>query len=215
MAVGDLFGSLWESLKNGASAAWDGIKSVFSSVALFFEKIFKTAWEKVKSVFSTGGKIFSGITEGILSSFKAIVNKIISGINTVVAVPFKGINSALGKIRGANILGYTPFSWIGSVSVPKIPMLAQGGYVRANTPRLAMIGDNRRYGEIVAPEDKMLEMILKALKLFSQQNPPQKPQNEENQLIELVVNLGDETLMRKIIKLLREEQRRGNYVFSV
>ena len=213
--VGDLFGSLWESLKNGASAAWDGIKSVFSSVALFFEKIFKTAWEKVKSVFSTGGKIFSGITEGILSSFKAIVNKIISGINTVVAVPFKGINSALGKIRGANILGYTPFSWIGSVSVPKIPMLAQGGYVRANTPRLAMIGDNRRYGEIVAPEDKMLEMILKALKLFSQQNPPQKPQNEENQLIELVVNLGDETLMRKIIKLLREEQRRGNYVFSV
>ena len=64
-------------------------------------------------------------------------------------------------------------------------------------------------------ENKMTEMILTALKLFNQQDQPKKPHNEENQLIELVVNLGDETLMRKIIKLLREEQRRGNYVFSV
>ena len=53
------------------------------------------------------------------------------------------------------------------------------------------------------------------LKLFNQQNPPSKPQNNDNQLIELVVNLGDETLMRRIIKLLREEGRRGNYEFSI
>ena len=213
--VGDMFSGLWQALQNGAASAWDGIQSVFSSVASFFEKIFKTAWEKVKAVFSTGGQIFSGIKDGIVSAFKSIVNKIISGINTVVAVPFKGINSMLSKIRGVSILGYKPFSGIGSVSVPNIPMLAQGGYVKANTPQLAMIGDNRRYGEIVAPENKMLEMILTALKLFNQQNPPSKPQNNDNQLIELVVNLGDETLMRRIIKLLREEGRRGNYEFSI
>ena len=151
-----------------------------------------------------------------MSAFKSIVNKIISGINTVVAVPFNGINAALKKIKGISIFGLKPFSWVSTIGVPKIPMLAQGGYVKANTPQLAMIGDNRRYGEIVAPEDKMLEMILTALKMFSQQNPPPKTHdNEENQLIELVVNLGDETLMRKIIKLLREEQRRGNYEFSI
>ena len=224
--IGSMFSGLWQSLKNGASDAWDrlkngaataweGIKSVFSTVASFFQNTFHTAWEKVKSVFSTGGQIFSGIKDGIVSAFKSIVNKIISGINTVVAVPFKGINSMLSKIRGVSILGYKPFSGIGSVSVPNIPMLAQGGYVKANTPQLAMIGDNRRYGEIVAPENKMLEMILTALKLFNQQNPPSKPQNNDNQLIELVVNLGDETLMRRIIKLLREEGRRGNYEFSI
>ena len=38
------------------------------------------------------------------------------------------------------------------------PRLAQGGFVRANTPQLAVIGDNRRQGEIVAPEDKMQAM---------------------------------------------------------
>ena len=60
----------------------------------------------------------------------------------------------------------------------------------------------------------MLEMIMTALKLFRQQDD-RKPQPQENQqLMELVVNLGDETLIRRIIKLLREEGRRGNYEFS-
>ena len=207
--------SAWDSLKSGASSAWNGIKSVFSSVASFFENTFRTAWDRVKAVFSTGGQIFSGIKDGIVSAFKSIVNKIISGVNTVVAVPFNGINSMLSKIRNVSIFGKKPFSGLGSISVPSIPLLAQGGYVKANTPQLAMIGDNRRYGEIVAPEDKMLEMILTALKLFNQQNPAPKPHDNDNQLIELVVNLGDETLVQKIIKLLREEKRRGNYEFTM
>ena len=46
--------------------------------------------------------------------------------------------------------------------MPQIPQLAQGGYVKANTPQLAMIGDNRHQGEVVAPEDKLLEMARKA-----------------------------------------------------
>ena len=41
-------------------------------------------------------------------------------------------------------------------------MLANGAYVRANTPQLAMIGDNRHQGEFVAPEDKLQEMALQA-----------------------------------------------------
>ena len=41
-------------------------------------------------------------------------------------------------------------------------MLANGGFVKANTPQLAMIGDNRHQGEIVSPEDKLQEMALKA-----------------------------------------------------
>lgn len=43
-----------------------------------------------------------------------------------------------------------------------IPHLAQGGYVRKNTPQLAMIGDNRHQGEVVAPENKLEEMARKA-----------------------------------------------------
>ena len=41
-------------------------------------------------------------------------------------------------------------------------MLANGGFVKANTPQLAMIGDNRHQGEVVSPEDKLQEMAVKA-----------------------------------------------------
>ena len=47
----------------------------------------------------------------------------------------------------------------------KIPYLAEGGYVKKNTPQLAMIGDNRHQGEVVAPEGKLLEMAQQAAQL--------------------------------------------------
>ena len=56
------------------------------------------------------------------------------------------------------------------ISEVSIPRLAQGGFVRANTPQLAMIGDNRHQGEIVAPEDKMQAMVDRAVAMASNQN---------------------------------------------
>ena len=44
----------------------------------------------------------------------------------------------------------------------KIPHLAEGGFVKKNTPQLAMIGDNRHQGEIVAPEKKLQDMAREA-----------------------------------------------------
>lgn len=44
----------------------------------------------------------------------------------------------------------------------KFPYLAQGGFVKANTPQLAMIGDNKHEGEIVAPESKLAAMAAQA-----------------------------------------------------
>lgn len=156
------FGNLWNGLKNGASGAWQGIKNVFGNVASWFGNIFSNAWNAVKNVFSTGGRIFEGIQQGIANTFRNIVNSLIRGINRVVSIPFNSINTALRMIRNATIAGFQPFSWLPSVSVPQIPYLAQGGYVKANTPQLAMIGDNRHQGEVVAPEDKLMSLYKKA-----------------------------------------------------
>ena len=43
-------------------------------------------------------------------------------------------------------------------------MFAEGAYVKANTPQLAIIGDNLHQGEYVAPEGKLYEMALQAAK---------------------------------------------------
>ncbi len=208
--------TVWNGITGFFSGIWNGIKSVFGGVAAWFKNIFSEAWAKVKGVFSTGGKIFSGIVDGIANTFKNIVNKIIGGINKVIAVPFNAINDMLKKLKEIKILGVSPFSWVKEFKVPQIPKLAQGGYVKANTPRLAMIGDNKRYGEIVAPEDKMEQMILKALALYeSRQGNKGSSTNNSQQLIELVVNIGGKTLLREIIKLLQDEARRGgSYSFS-
>lgn len=133
--IKNTFTSAWESLKNGASSAWDGIKNVFSSVATFFGNIFSEAWQKVKNVFSAGGKIFEGIKDSIASVFTSVVNKIISGINTVVAVPFKFINKSLNKIRNIKFLGISPFKdkWgENPISIPKIPTFRSGGTMIGN-----------------------------------------------------------------------------------
>lgn len=135
-----------------------------------FRNTFTQAWTAVKNVFSTGGKIFDGIKEGIVNFFKTIVNGIIGAINKIIAVPFNAINGILQKIHDVEVAGFKPFTWIHKFNVPEIPKLAQGGYVKANTPRLAVVGDNRTQGEIISPVDKMKETFLSALQEFKNMN---------------------------------------------
>ena len=162
--ITNFFTGMWEGLKSGASAAWEGIKSVFSTVADFFKNIFTNAWEGVKKVFSTGGKIFDGIKDGIVKAFTTVVNAIIKGINKVVAIPFDGINWALNKIKGIDFWGWKPFDWISTIKVPQIPLLAQGGWFERGNPQLAIVGDNTREPEIVAPESKIYDQVRNAIR---------------------------------------------------
>lgn len=135
--VKNTFTNMWSGLKNGAKNAWQGIKNTFGKVASFFGDVFGKAWTKVKNIFSTGGKIFDGIKDGIASTFTKIVNKIISGINRVVSIPFNAINNALSGIRNVEVLGVSPFTWLPSISVPKIPLLAEGGILTRPTLNIA------------------------------------------------------------------------------
>jgi phage-related protein len=129
--VGQFFSNLWNGFINGAKNAWAGVKSVFSTVASFFQTTFQKAWAGVVKVFSTAGQIFVNIKDGILTAFKSIVNGIIGGLNSAIAIPFRGINTALNSIKNIKILGLSPFSGLRTISVPSIPYLAQGGIVDA------------------------------------------------------------------------------------
>lgn len=177
-SVGEWFSGKFQSASEGVrnafstvgdffSSVWSAIQKPFGNVADWFKDKFSRAWENVKEVFSSGGKVFEGIKDGILNGLKTVINALISGINTVIAIPFNGLNTALGKIRDVSILGKKPFGWISTINVPQIPKLAQGGFVKANTPQLAMIGDNRHYGEVVAPEDKLQAMVDSAVQAAS------------------------------------------------
>ena len=157
--------------KDNFKAIRDNIKAPFGGIADWFESTFKGAWEKVKDVFSSRGKIFAGIKEGMEKTIKTVVNGLISGINVIVSKPFDKINKMLNTIRKVGVGKIKPFEKLweeNPITVPKIPALAQGGYVKANTPQLAMIGDNRHYGEVVSPEDKLQAMAVEAGRLAAE-----------------------------------------------
>ena len=161
-AVKDWFRGLWEKVSSGAVAAWDGIKSAFKSVPEWFQSKFRDAWQKVKDVFSTGGRIWSGIKEGIESTFRTVVNAIIRGMNTIIAVPFNRINFMLNTIRNAHFLGISPFQnlWgVNPLPVPQIPMLARGAVIPANRQFLAVLGDQRNGNNLEAPESLLRQIV--------------------------------------------------------
>lgn len=158
------FTGAWNGFVSGAKTAWSAVKQVFSNVASFFKDTFSKAWAGVVKVFSIGGEIFANIRDGILTAFKYVVNKLISGINNVVAVPFNGINYALSKLRAATILGIRPFRNLSNISVPQIPYLKDGGFLDAGQLFVAREAGPEMVGSIggrtaVANNDQIVEAV--------------------------------------------------------
>lgn len=147
--------------------AWGGVKNIFKGMWNSLSGIVSTVWKTITGLFGNAGKIFSGVVEGISKVFKSIINCIIDGMNRVIRIPFDKINGILNGIRSFKIpLVGRPFEGLwgeNPLPVPQIPKLAQGGYVKANQPQLAMIGDNRHQGEVVAPEGKLADLLDEAL----------------------------------------------------
>lgn len=195
----------WQNIKNkvkdGAQGAWSGITSIFGNIPNWFKDKFSQAWQAVKNVFSTGGKIFDGIKEGILSGLKSIVNAIISGINKVISVPFNGLNVALKKLKNVNIMGLTPFNWIGTINVPQIPQLAKGGVLTEATTVLAgEYSGARTNPEIVTPQNIMRDTFEDVLSNYSG--------NNNDRPIYLTVKVGDKKLGQILLDDLRDRTRR-------
>lgn len=119
----------------------------------------------IKGICEKIGGFFSTLWDGIKNGFKAAINGLISyanlwidGLNFLL-MPIRGLIVGIAQAFGQNLE-------MGDVKIPHIPKLANGGYVKANTPQLAMIGDNRHQGEIVAPEGKITEAVNAALGPF-------------------------------------------------
>ena len=94
----------------------------------------------------------SNLKEKIKNAFKSA--KISFSIGAVASWAYTNMRNQINKFKKAHpVLGKM---------LPNLPALAQGGFVKANTPQLAVIGDNKREGEIVAPESKLAAMAQMA-----------------------------------------------------
>jgi hypothetical protein len=168
-SLGDIMNAYVANVKN----IFGDIKNIFGGLIDFITGIFSGDWEKAwNGIIDT----FSGIFSLLADVAKAPLNLVIGFINGLITGVQSGINAI---VRSVNKLSFKVPNWVPGIGgedfgfhlpeadFSKIPYLAQGGYVKPNTPQLAMIGDNRHQGEVVAPEDKLLDMAQKAAAMAS------------------------------------------------
>lgn len=202
--IKNFFNNLWTNVKNIASNAWNGIKGVFSGVGNWFSNIFQQAYNGITRVFSNIGNFFSGIWDRIKYTFSslgtsignAISGAVQSGINGVISMIERTVNRAISLINGGiNLINKIPGVYIGHVPYLYLPRLAQGGYVKANTPQLAMIGDNRHQGEVVAPEDKLHSIMSEELAKFQGTGNNNEVISLLKEILKCLRNSGGDTVL--------------------
>ena len=165
-SIRDKISEVWATISETGKKIWDGIHDTISGI---LNKIADTA----SSVGSRISNALVGAFQNILKLIKVPINGIIGLINGLIKGVVTGINyvlQAFNKLRisiprwvpgiGGNTLGFN----FATLNAPQIPKLAEGGYVKPNTPQLAMIGDNRHQGEVVAPEKKLKQMAAEAVR---------------------------------------------------
>lgn len=152
--LSNLFSSLWDGITKWASDTWakicDGFLTAYNYINSNFISPLRSA---VATVF-----------DGLVGAVKVALNGAISLLNSALSWMFSGINGILSSLRNFSIAGYSPFAGLREISVPKIPMLANGGYVDQGQLFIAREAGAEMVGSIgrrtaVANNDQIVEGI--------------------------------------------------------
>ena len=164
--IGEYLNNIWTKICDRVNKAVENVHQQITDKLEQVKSKWEENWSSVRDVTVT-------IFEGIWNSIKGVINSILGGVEKMANGVVKAINKvgetlnnfqidlpeAVAEKIGFDSLGFD----IPQIREVSIPRLAQGGFVKANTPQLAMIGDNRHYGEVVAPENKLQDLLNKAV----------------------------------------------------
>jgi len=201
---------LWnksEGFRTFVLGLWDDLKAVGAWIGTTFYSI----WTGL-------GDVFENVWNGIKKTFVSVMNVVIGGINKFIKgflSPFNAIIEGLNALPNVNIPKL-------KLSIPSIPALAQGGIV--SQPTLAMVGDNKRSSEAVAPLHELMAMIKAAV--GSEMSDVAVLLSEIARILtesqsgggqgDVELNIDGVTLARLLRPYLqREESRIGNSVISM
>lgn len=170
-AIKGIFSDIWETIKSIGETIWN---DMFGDIDITMDDIFGAIDEglgKIEEVWDSVWGALGSIVSGAWDGIRGVINSILGGIESMANGVISGFNAMATSINamsfqvpdwvpgiGGAIVGFN-LPYVYGISLPR---LANGGYVGPNSPRLAMIGDNRTEGEIVSPESKLLEMARAA-----------------------------------------------------
>ena len=130
-------------------------------------KDIKDKWDSYASKISNKTRTFTTEIKDSFSSKIAGIKKKWDDFKSKIGNVTKNFSLSVGG-KLPKITWSTKTKKVGPISIdypwPSVTWekLAQGGFIRKNTPQLAVVGDNRHQGEYVAPEKKLEAMANKA-----------------------------------------------------
>ena len=141
----------------GIIDAVNGIITSLKGVVQFIKVVFTGDWE---GAWNGIKNIFKGIWDGLVAIVKTPINLIISMINKLLAAVIGGLNFIVDAVNSLSfdvpdwvpVIGGETFGFnLSKLTVPEIPLLAQGAVIPANKPFLSVLGDQKSGTNIEAP----------------------------------------------------------------
>lgn len=219
--VGNWFKEKFNNAKEGVQNAfqnvgnWFGdrkrdITNTFSNIGSWFKGKFQDAYNGIRNVFSNIGSFFGNIWNGIKNTFSALGTKIgnaisgavKSGINGVISLIERTINSAIRLINGGiRLINLIPGVYVGSINTLSLPRLAKGGVLTEATTVIAgEYSGAKTNPEIVTPQNIMRDTFEDVLSNYSG--------NSDDRPIYLTVNVGNKKLGQILLDDLKDRTRR-------
>ena len=179
--------AFFSGLFTHVSDIWNNIKSkahgAFDSVK---SKVY-TIVQNIKDKLSGLKDGFKGIADGIVTFFKKPINKLIDLINAF-----------FGTLNRTKLPEWTGLGNVG-FNIPGIPHLAQGGQITGDA---IFRGGEGGYNEVVLPLDRNTEWADKVADLIAE--------NGSGGAQTIIVKIGEDTLLRKVIRGTNQRARQTN-----
>ncbi len=206
---------IFSGIKTALTTKWTEIKDWWDNNALV------KWWKDSVEPWFTKDKwanSMTGIKDAFAEAFKNACNAGIEKFNQFINWLNEKMHFSWDPIvvAGKEIIPGADFQLF---SVPNIPLLAQGGYVGADQPQLAVIGDNKREGEIVSPESKLLDMAVRAAEIANGNNMGTELLATIIELLGRIItilenlNLDIELDGRSLLQSLRDSQTKLGHQF--
>lgn len=213
-SVKDNISNIFNNTKNVASNIWNNITSnirnAVSNIKNGIVQNFQNAYNSIQNIFSNIGSFFSGVWSRIRNTFSslgttignAISGAVKSGINGVISLIERTINSAIRLINGGiRLINLIPGVYVGSINTLSLPRLAKGGVLTEATTVIAgEYSGAKTNPEIVTPQNIMRDTFEDVLSNYSG--------NSDDRPIYLTINVGNQKLGQILLDNLRDKKRR-------
>ncbi|MBR4290672.1 MAG: hypothetical protein IKT52_08545 [Oscillospiraceae bacterium] len=196
----------WSSIKDKVKGVFAGILSIISGASLVLGVLLCLSGVGIgaglalifagiagsKAAWSLSDNPITRFVKNMANGIIKIINKVIEAINDMFHIQFDGL-----KIAGKQII---PKIDTKLISLPKIPMLAQGAVIPPNREFMAVLGDQKHGTNIEAPLETIKQALAEVLAL-----------QESGETVVTVNFTGDLAQLARVLKpaIETETRRRG------